>query len=52
MPIEIRELLIKVRIEEETATVSESIDIAGLKQTLLKECKKEIAKQCNNLRHR
>ena len=52
MPIEIRELHIKVKIEEPLDTVSGQNDIHNLKHLLLRECKKEVRKQLNNLTQR
>ncbi len=52
MPIEIRELLIKVKIEEPLQGNSENLDIHQIRQSLLKECKKEIKKQLNNYKER
>jgi len=45
MAIEIRELLIKVKIEEETNHSSDSSDLEQIRRSLLKECRKEIRKQ-------
>lgn len=52
MPIEIRELLIKVKIEESLNTSSSNLDIYQMKQSILKECKKEIKKQINSAKER
>ena len=52
MPIEIRELLIKVKIEESLNTSTTALDINQIRQSLLKECKKEIKKQLNSLKER
>lgn len=52
MPIEIRELHIKVKIEEPLDPVSSQNDIHNLKQLLLRACKKEVKKQLNNLKQR
>lgn len=52
MPIEIRELLIKVKIEEELSPSNESNDLEQIKRVVLKECKKEIKKQLSKHRER
>lgn len=47
MPIEIRELIIKVKVEE-SGSASSSLNtyaIQEIKNSLLKECKKEIRNQ-------
>ncbi len=52
MPIEIGELLIKVKIEEELSPTAESNDLEQIKRVVLKECKKEIKKQLSKHRER
>lgn len=52
MPIEIRELLIKVKIEEELSPTSENHDLEQIKHVVLKECKKEIKKQLSKYKER
>lgn len=52
MAIEIRELLIKVKIEELQTNSSESFQINDLKQAILKECRKEIKKQLTKTKER
>lgn len=52
MAIEIRELLIKVRIDEGHGPSDSSIDMHALKQSMLKECKKEIKKQFRKRKER
>ena len=52
MAIEIRELLIKVKIEEPLNSVSEGLDLQRIKHSILKECKKEIKKQLGNSKDR
>jgi hypothetical protein len=52
MPIEIRELRIKVKIEEPINARSLDMDMLQLKHSLLKECKKEIKKQLSNSKER
>jgi len=53
MPIEIRELVIKVKIEETLSKNNNSnIDVSQIKQSILKECKKEISKQINQKKER
>ena len=51
MPVEIKELVIKVRIDE-SGNKSSSTDLDQLKKTLLKECKKEITKQLKKNKER
>ncbi|WP_158676778.1 DUF5908 family protein [Pukyongia salina] len=45
MAIEIRELLIKVKIDEPLNNSSDELAFQKMKQSILKECKKEIRKQ-------
>ncbi len=45
MPIEIRELVIKVKIEESQNKSTSDLDVSKIKESLLKECKKEITRQ-------
>jgi len=52
MPIEIRELLIKVKIEEELSPSTESANLEEIKRVVLKECKKEIKKQLSKHKER
>lgn len=52
MAIEIRELIIKVKIEESAPTLTGNFEFLQLKNTLLKECKKEIKKQFNKHKER
>ena len=52
MPIEIRELVIKVRIEEDLNKPSEQVDMSKMKQSILKECKKEIERQLRRSKER
>jgi len=52
MAIEIRELLIKVKIEEGNSASNDQIDIHQIKQSVLKECKKEIRKQLRKYKER
>lgn len=52
MAIEIRELVIKVKIEEPLNKTSYSINTHQMKQEILKECKKEIKKQFSRFRER
>jgi hypothetical protein len=51
MAIEIRELVITVRIEE-SARQTGNPDLAELRKLLLKECKKEIAAQIRKSKER
>jgi hypothetical protein len=52
MAIEIRELVIKVKIEETSKSSHEQLDIEKIKQSILKECKKEIKKEINRKNER
>jgi len=52
MAIEIRELRIKVKIEEEQSHSAQSQDLEHIKQVVLKECKKEIKKQLSKYKER
>ena len=52
MPIEIRELLIKVKIEEANNKESENLDLQQFRKSILAECKKEIQNQMNKLKER
>ncbi len=52
MPIEIRELIIKVKIEESNNSKVSEIDILNLKNSLLKECKREIKLQIKKSKER
>lgn len=45
MPVEIKELVIKLRVEESTKKKTESIDKKALKADLLKEVRKEVRQQ-------
>lgn len=52
MAIEIRELVIKVKIEESGQRTSPELDINKIKQSILKECKKEIKRELNRKKER
>ncbi|MEH6763786.1 MAG: DUF5908 family protein [Aequorivita antarctica] len=52
MAIEIRELIIKVKIEEPVSQAVDKEELLQLKNSLLKECKKEIKKQFNKHKER
>jgi len=52
MAIEIRELVIKVKIEESVQGTNERLDIEKIKQSILKECKKEIKRELNRKKER
>lgn len=47
MAIEIRELVIRVKIEESNDKTKQHIDVDKIKHTILKECKKEIKRELN-----
>jgi len=52
MAIEIRELRIKVKIDDGNTAVTAPYDVEQMRQFLLKECKKEIKKQINKHKER
>ncbi len=52
MAIEIRELRIKVRIEDEQSRNTQPQDMEYFRQQVLKDCKKEIRKQLKKFRER
>ncbi len=53
MAIEIRELVIKVKIEESlNGAKNTDVDLEKIKQSVLKECKKEISRQLNRKKER
>jgi hypothetical protein len=45
MAIEIRELIIKMKVEETSAGKNDSVNIAALKSELLEEVRQEVKKQ-------
>lgn len=52
MAIEIRELRIKVKIDDGNTPSTAQYDVDQMRQFLLKECKKEINKQLNKYKER
>lgn len=52
MAIEIRELLIKVKIEDPINNSTPDLNMNQIKQFISKECKKEIKKQLNRKNER
>lgn len=52
MAIEIRELLIKVKIEESLNEKTQDADFEQLKQSILKDCKKEITRELKKIKER
>lgn len=52
MPIEIRELVIKVKIEESLNKTREEIDFSKIKREILSECKREIKREFNKKKER
>jgi len=52
MAIEIRELLIKVKIEDAGASSSETMDMEQVKRLVQKACRKEIKKQLSKYKER
>ncbi len=52
MPIEIRELVIKVKVEENTQKKNEALDMDAIKKTMAMMCKKEVKKQLDKIKER
>ncbi|WP_303315346.1 DUF5908 family protein [Flavivirga abyssicola] len=52
MPIEIRELIIKVKVEESIKPKQEVLDISMIKETVENLCKKEVKRQLQKIRER
>jgi len=52
MAIEIRELRIKVKIEDEPSPRAQEQDLEYFRRMVLKECKKEIRKQLSKYKER
>ncbi|MEM8998643.1 MAG: DUF5908 family protein [Bacteroidota bacterium] len=52
MSIEIRELIIKVKIGESEPKSEKAVDMVAIRQFLQKECKKEVKKQLNRIKGR
>jgi len=52
MPIEIRELIIKVKVEESIKPKSEPLDINMIKETVTNLCKKEVKRQLQKFKER
>ncbi len=52
MPIEIRELHIKVIVEESITPKSEVLDMKVLKETVTRLCEKEVKKQLQKFKER
>ncbi|MCB0401161.1 MAG: hypothetical protein KDD41_03700 [Flavobacteriales bacterium] len=52
MAIEIRELVIRVKIEEGTPNRSKDIDVEKIRQSILKECKREIKRELSKKNER
>lgn len=52
MAIEIRELLIKVKIEDQPGRQNADLDLNHLRQSIMKDCQKEIQKQLNKSKER
>lgn len=52
MGIEIRELIIKVKIGEPAKYKQSEVDLVSIRQVLLKECRKEIKKQLEKTKER
>lgn len=52
MPIEIRELIIKVIVEERTHASQEGIDMNEVQKTIASLCKKEVKKQLEKNKER
>jgi len=52
MAIEIRELIIKVKVEENPSNNSDNENLMRIKESVLKACKKEIKRELNKKRER
>ncbi len=52
MPIEIRELVIKVKVEEQTNTSNEILDMDEVRKSIASMCKKEVKKQLEKNKER
>lgn len=52
MPIEIRELVIRVKVEASENRPPESLDVSMIKRTVESMCKKEVRKQLDKLKER
>jgi hypothetical protein len=52
MPIEIKELIIKMKVEETPTGNTNSVDLAALKSELLEEVKREVKKQLSTREER
>ena len=52
MAIEIRELLIKVKVEEGSTAQQPDVNMEELRLYLMKECKKEIRREMNRAKER
>lgn len=52
MTIEIRELLIKVKIEEAQQAGATDLEMDQIRSMVIKECKKEISKQLRKYKER
>lgn len=52
MPIEIRELIIKVKVEESVTKRNSHVDMDILKKTIVENCKKEVKKQLEKMKER
>jgi hypothetical protein len=52
MPIEIRELVIQVKVDEREDATAHAVDLEKLKRELLRECRREIKKEMEKRRQR
>jgi hypothetical protein len=52
MPIEIRELVIKVKVEASKASQSNTVDMETLKATVERLCEKEVKRQLQKFKER
>tara|TARA_B100000508_G_C11464734_1_gene281073 strand:+ start:7121 stop:7279 length:159 start_codon:yes stop_codon:yes gene_type:complete len=52
MAIEIRELVIRVKVQDSPKSKSDNIDVRKIKQDILKECRREIKKELNRMNER
>jgi hypothetical protein len=52
MAIEIRELLIRVKIEDQPGNGNSDVDLNHIRQLIFKDCQKEIQKQLSKSKER
>ncbi|WP_394749660.1 DUF5908 family protein [Spongiimicrobium salis] len=52
MPVEIRELVIKVKVGEPTAEKTAPLNMEALKKTIAESCRKEVKRQLEKIKER